>query len=617
MSPQNRAVLYARVSTPRQAELYSLDYQIQQEQSYTSEAGLRVVAEFKDDQSGRRMERDGLEEACQMLERDEADILVVWKFDRLHRHYVNSVLMRERIKKAGKQIHYAQSKIVSGKTARERLPEDLQFIMAEIDADDILERTNQGRANKIKSGKWFGSNKPPYGYLKIGQRNTATFVIDDYEHPDGKEKTEELLARCALGEVVPEVLAVVREGKATAVVVRWIYVWYARGYNNLAPFSSLEIADRLTELKIPTPQDLLPNRVHLKARGYAQWGRSNVHHLLRQPAYSGTFFHNRQKLVNGKHTRNYNMDEYLGVPVPRIVDEALYLAVQKKLDEGKLMSPRGAKYEALVGRRIKCECGFTLQSYPSYKKHTLKDGTERSYKNHRYTCPGRSRILNPSHKCDMPTVDVEYIDEVVWQWLKEEIANPEILQRKLEEIQAEQQANVAGYQSTLDMLYEHRAQIEEELKQLGKLYTTEMPKHIVEGLISEQSHKLQLTNAEIRKRESEKDDPITNDTITTLIGLSWQLSEHMAAIENDYDAKRVVVDNLDVRVELVRDNGEQKLRLRSILRPDIISRVLFNTPSTTILNINYLNLAPITGTMLPHRTSICSTTSRKRTAQGC
>jgi hypothetical protein len=366
------------------------------------------------------------------------------------------------------------------------------------------------------------------------------------------------------GEVIPEVLEELRKGKGTAIIVRWIYVWYARGYKHLPPFSSLEIAERLTDLKIPTPQDLLPNRVHLKARGYAHWGRSNVHHLLRQPAYNGTFFHNRQKLVDGKHKRNYDTDTYVGVPVPRVVDEALYQAVQKKLDEGKIMSPRGAKYEALVGRRIKCECGFTLQSYPSYKKHTRKDGTEVAYKNHRYTCPGRSRILGASHKCDMPTVDVEYIDKVVWSWLKEEIANPEILQRKLEEIQEGQARGQAGLQADLQTLYEHRAQLEVELKQLGKLYTTEMPKHIVEGLISEQSHKLQLTNDEIRKRESEKDDPLTTDTITTLVGLSWQLSEHMAAIEDNYDAKRVVVDNLDVRVELVKAYPETRALERCV-----------------------------------------------------
>src|SRR6266511_2994752 len=119
MSPAKRAINLARVSTPQQAKLYSLDHQLEQERAYDREMGFEIVAEFKDDTSGRKLERDGLEQACQMLENNEADILVVWKFDRLHRHYVNSVLMRERIRKAGKQIHYAQSRIVSGKTARE------------------------------------------------------------------------------------------------------------------------------------------------------------------------------------------------------------------------------------------------------------------------------------------------------------------------------------------------------------------------------------------------------------------------------------------------------------------------------------------------------------------
>src|SRR5258706_10501306 len=155
MSPQKRAVLYARVSTPRQAELYSLDYQIQQEQAYVADADLHVVAELRDDQSGRKIERDGLEEACQMLERDEADVLVTWKLDRLHRNYVNSVLLRDRIRRAGKQLHYAQSRSVSGKTARERLPEDIGYIMAEIEADDIAERTSGGKRQKIEQGeKW-------------------------------------------------------------------------------------------------------------------------------------------------------------------------------------------------------------------------------------------------------------------------------------------------------------------------------------------------------------------------------------------------------------------------------------------------------------------------------
>lgn len=46
MSTPKRAIKLARVSTERQAKLYSLDYQLDQEQEYCDEVGLVVVAEF-------------------------------------------------------------------------------------------------------------------------------------------------------------------------------------------------------------------------------------------------------------------------------------------------------------------------------------------------------------------------------------------------------------------------------------------------------------------------------------------------------------------------------------------------------------------------------------------
>src|SRR6266508_1782754 len=133
-----------------------------------------------------------------MLERDEADILVTWKFDRLHRNYVNSVLLRERIRKAGKEIHYAQSRTISGKTARERLPEDLQFIMDEIDADDIIERIQSGKRNKIKAGKWVELNKAPYGYNEVGRGRDVSLVIDEW--PGEKEAQDAEFAEVLRGQ---------------------------------------------------------------------------------------------------------------------------------------------------------------------------------------------------------------------------------------------------------------------------------------------------------------------------------------------------------------------------------------------------------------------------------
>ncbi len=542
-----RAINLARVSTPRQAELYSLDYQLEQMRQYDAETGLAIVAEFKDDMTGRKLERDGLEEACQMLERDEADVLVTWKFDRLHRNYVNSVVLRERIRRAGKDIHYASTRQISGKTARQRLPEDLQYIMAEIEADDIVERTDQGRKNKVAAGKWIGLGRPPYGYNKVGQGRNASLVVNEEQ----------------------------------AKIIRQVFTWYVVGDGESGPLSTLRIAERLTERGIPTPQDLIPGRVHMKIRGYAQWSRATIHKIIRHSAYNGIFYQFRYKAVNGQPLANRDRDTWVGVPVPRIVDEELFNAAQRRMDQGRPLSNRGARFDYLVGRRVTCECGYKMRSISTGKAHKLKDGTITEYAWHFYRCPGRTAAHNRAHSCDMPPVHVTELDNRVWSWVKEEIANPAILERKLQEIQQGQRDAGSGVLERLRTLYEHKGEIEAELKRIGTLYAKGMPEGIVEELISEQNRKLQLTTEEIRKLEQEKETPLTDDTINSLIAFSYQLGEHLAAIEERFDAKRTVVDGLDVRVEVVRKSGEIWLRLQCILRDDVVSIPLLRSNSSS------------------------------------
>ncbi len=544
MSSTKRAINLARVSTSKQAELYSLDYQIEQERAYDTEMGFTVVAEFRDDTSGRKMERDGLEEACQMLERNEADVLVTWKFDRLHRNYVNSVVLRERIQRAGKQIHYAQSRSVSGTTARERLPEDLQFLMAEIDADDIAERTNGGKRRKIVEGKkWLGLNRPPYGYRKVGQGRNATLEVDEEQ----------------------------------AKIVRLIFEWYARGDGDRGPMTTLQIANKLTSMNVPTPQDLIPGRSHIKKRGYAQWSRATPNKVLRHSAYHGIFYQYRYKAINNEARFNPNKDEWVGVPVPRIVEEELWDAAQRKLDSGIQFSPRGAIREYLVGRRIFCECGYKMRSAGSGKAYTDKEGHAHEYRYYQYRCFGKSK--DAANPCTMPVLNVAKVDARVWEWIKEELANPTILQRKLQEIQTQQQEERSGAKNALETLSTSKDTIEAELLRLGRLYATDMPAHLIEQLISEQSHKLKLTIDEIRKREQENEAPLTNDIISSLVGFSLKLGEHLAAIEERFDAKRVVIDGLDVKVTVVRKMGELWLTLQCLLRDDIVSIPLSRTNS--------------------------------------
>jgi hypothetical protein len=390
-------------------------------------------------------------------------------------------------------------------------------------------------------------HKPPFGYRSVGRGRDVTVVVDEEE----------------------------------AEIIRKIFEWYTYGDGEHGPLTTFDIAGRLTALHIPSPADKIPTHAHLKKRGYAEWSRITIGKIIRQSAYRGIFYHYRTKSQGGKHVANRDRSSWVGVPVPAIVSDELFDAAQRKMDQGKWLSPRSAQTAYLMARRLTCECGYKMRAHNARKTYHRRDGTSKEYSYYTYYCPARwQKVL--VNKCDMPKIPVTELDARVWEWVKTEIANPAILKRKLEELQDEQRQGQAGLINQLQTLYQHKEDIETELRKLGKLYTTDMPQHLVEAMISEQSHMLELTTAEIGKLEQEKDTPLTVDTIDSLVSFSREFGEHLEAIADNFTAKRVVIDGLDVKVEVVRKNGEIWLNLTSILRPDVVSLTLFPDPTCTL-----------------------------------
>lgn len=447
----------------------------------------------------------------------------------------NSVLLRERIRKAGKELHYAQTHQISGKTARERLPEDIQYILAEIEADDIAERLNMGKRSAIEKGqRWVGIFKPPYGYDKVGHSHDAKMVINEEQ----------------------------------AKVIRQIYEWYTYGDEEGKPLGVPTIANKLTALGIPTPADTIPSRQHQKRRGYAVWPTGAIYRILRENAYNGTFYHYQYKMVNGVKQVNYDQSNWRGVPVPRIVDEELFLAAQERRKNGRRLSKRSSVESHLVGRRIECECGYKMQPNKTKRTHTLKGEKVRTYVSHVYRCPGRFAGNYRMNRCDMPQLDYQLVDDRVWEWVKEDIGNPVVLERKLREIQEGQREENRGKEENRETILKHKAELEAELKNLGSLYANpNMPKHIVDELIAEKSHALRLTTEELSKIAQELETPLTDATIQSLLLFSVAFQERLEEVEKTIEGRRTVIDGLDVTVTVLRKDGEIYLKLRSILRP--------------------------------------------------
>jgi site-specific DNA recombinase len=419
-------------------------------------------------------------------------------------------------------------------------------MMAEIEADDIRDRTRGGVYIKVEEHKqWVGLNKPPYGYDKVGSKKTAQLVVNEEQ----------------------------------ARIVRLIFEWYVYGIAEVGLLSTVQIADKLTGMGIPTPMDELPEELQNKKRPPGHWTRDTILRTLNNRSYTGVFIHFQLKREDGKTVANPNKDEWREVPIPAIIDEALYKAAKDRLSKERTYSVRGTKYEYLVSRRIRCECGYKLQASTKEMTYTRKKtGETITYYGQYYRCMGaiRNKVAG---SCDSKPLTVGSVDARVWEYIRTEIANPEILERKLREIQSEQYAGQEGKRETLDALYRNREAIEGELTNYAQLYAKRaMPEHILDKLMGEENHKLALTNAEIARVEKEVETPLSDDAILDLVAFSADFEAKLDAVGSTFQGRRTVVDGLDVQVTVIRQDGEVVLKITSIINPVGILLTLFPSP---------------------------------------
>lgn len=159
----NRAALYCRVSTEDQAkEGYSLSAQKERLMAYCKAKGWEVSKIYVDDgYSGRYSDRPAY--TRMMKEKEQWDILVVLKMDRVHRNSKNFTLMMERLKEWGKEFTSMQESFDTT-TAMGRFVMDIIQRIAQLESEQIGERVYFGMRQKAKEGKGILGFNIPYGF---------------------------------------------------------------------------------------------------------------------------------------------------------------------------------------------------------------------------------------------------------------------------------------------------------------------------------------------------------------------------------------------------------------------------------------------------------------------
>lgn len=163
MQMPTRVALYTRVSTEDQAkEGFSLDAQLERLRYYAKAQGWSVAGEYVDEgHSGRTTKRPQYQRM--MDERGQWDTLLVLKMDRIHRNSRNFMAMMDQLRKEDKEFASVTESLDTS-TAMGRFVMDIIQRIAQLESDQIGERTYVGMEQKAKQNGGSLGKRAPFGY---------------------------------------------------------------------------------------------------------------------------------------------------------------------------------------------------------------------------------------------------------------------------------------------------------------------------------------------------------------------------------------------------------------------------------------------------------------------
>ena len=172
---------YIRVSTAMQVEGYSLEAQRERLNKFADYQGMEVVREYCDaGRSGKNI--TGRPEFTQMLrdvadERDGVSYILVFKLSRFGRNAADVLNSLQYIQDYGVNLICVEDGIDSSKDSG-KLTITVLSAVAEIERENILVQTMEGRKQKAREGKWNGG-LAPFGYRL--DKEKGELVVDPEE----------------------------------------------------------------------------------------------------------------------------------------------------------------------------------------------------------------------------------------------------------------------------------------------------------------------------------------------------------------------------------------------------------------------------------------------------
>jgi site-specific DNA recombinase len=526
-----QAAIDARVSSERQAETHPVASQVAARRERVTADGLpwpEALQCIDEAYRGATLVRPALERLRDLAAAGAVDRLYVHSPDRLARKYAYQVLRVDEFQRAGVEVVCLNREL--GRSPEDDLLLQGQGMVAEYERAKISDRHRRGKRHAARAGAVHVLSGAPYGYRDIPK------------YAGGGQ---------ACYEMVPD------EARVVGQVFEWV------GHDRL---TIGEGCRRLTRAGERT------------RTGTTIWDRSVVWGMVKNPAYLGTAacgktpqrpWRPRLRAQRGRpvqprravSTGDGPPEDWITIPVPSLVDPALFTAVQEPWRDNRRharQSRRGA-LDLLQGL-VPCQHGG--YAYDGKRlSPSARTGRPRAYAD--YRCLGTDAYRFGGERVwQNPQVRTDLLDLAVWQEVCALLAQPE---RLAEEYRRRLQADGPTKRTTRTTL---DAQLGKLRQGLARLIDSDaealIEKHAFEPRITRLRQR--IAPGEAQRQQMAEQEALDTDLcliIGRLEDCATGVQDGLA--EADWSRKREMTRALVKRVEV--DHDQVKVVFRIEPRP--------------------------------------------------
>jgi len=530
----NTVALYARVSSEKQAQANTIASQIAAIEDRITADGHTLLNDFKfmdNGYSGSNIIRPALESLRDKVAAGEVDKIYIHSPDRLSRKYAYQMVLLEEFQRAGVEVIFLNYQ--ADNNPESQLLLQMQGMIAEYERSKIIERHRRGKIHAAKRGSVSVLGTAAYGYR----------YIDKYTG-DGEARFE------------------INEDES--MVIQKIFNWIGR--------DRLSIGEVCSRLSNEHPET---------RRGKTYWDRSVILGMLKNPIYKGLAAFGKTKIGSRipsvrpqknsceQPKRNYSIhpvekEKWIYIPVPALINEALFESVQEQLEENKKVARtrrRGASY-LLQGLLVCQHCRYSFYGKPVKNKRGEKIDRYAYYR-----CIGTDAYRFGGNRiCQNKQIRTDTMETAIWEEVKYLLKDPERIleesQRRITDL--EKSSSDETYQS----IEKQKNKIERGISRLIDSYAQEqIDKDEFEPRIKAMKQRVKTMGEEQDKiLDQKKLKTELKLIVTNLEYFSSSITERLDNI--DWQTKRDVIRMLIKRIEINQEDINVVYRINELHGPD-------------------------------------------------